>query len=45
MTYWEFLHWLVQNDYIEEASVELRSMQWDEAAILCWIRGVLERPA
>jgi hypothetical protein len=45
VTYWEFLHWLVEHDYIEEAVVELRALHWTDPAIICWIRGVVERSA
>jgi hypothetical protein len=43
VTYWEFMHWLVEQHYVEEAVVELRSLHWDETAIIRWIRGVAGR--
>jgi hypothetical protein len=45
VTYWEFMHWLVEHDYLDEAVVELHSLRWSESAIMCWIRGVVERYA
>jgi hypothetical protein len=42
VTYWEFLHWLVEHDYIVEAVTDLRSLHWDDDAIICWISNVVD---